>query len=321
MKINEAVNACYNETLLLRSKTTAENYHQGMKRLLEFLKDKKIKPTAQIEELSIKHFQEFHSWLINIYKLGTARMYANGARYFMNWLIFNNHLDPTAAELEKIKYASRMLSRKKTERMPKAIDEESIEKIIKTAISISTPPPAKQRDYALVVFLHRTGCRISELLKLNINDLDFENMRARVIGKGDREAFIYFNEDAKAALTGYLRVREYAPSDPLFTRNDRGASKDDQEDNRLTPAGARYIIKRLARAGGLDPAGISPHKFRHAFGIAALREIGRIEVVQDLMRHRNIETTRIYAKVSDTELQESYHEIDQSRKRKSKKYS
>ena len=90
MKINEAVNQCYTETKLLRSPTTANNYHQGMRRLLEFLKENKIKPTAQIENLNITHFQEFHSWLINIYKLGTARMYSNGARYFLNWLIFNN---------------------------------------------------------------------------------------------------------------------------------------------------------------------------------------------------------------------------------------
>lgn len=197
------------------------------------------------------------------------------------------------------------------------------------------------RNVALLETLKCTGARVSELTGLNRADLDSTNRRARVVGKGSKERWVYFSPAAWEAVQLYLRSRSRlmgeaaalksgtdaaatAPlrsikggtrarsqaadlgGQPLFARHDRGAGW--REVKPLLPHAIETMLWELVESAGLEVK-ITPHRFRHWFATRMLSATGDLATTQDLLGHANPATTRIYAQVSETNKQKAHREV------------
>ncbi len=162
------------------------------------------------------------------------------------------------------------------------------------------------RDIALFTSLYSTGCRVSELLSLDIEDLNSDLTSAIVMGKGKKEREVFFTSFARKALQNYfperdVLIKEYHKvleegRNPLFL-NMRGS--------RLSMWGVNYIIKRYLRFCP-NIKNLSAHSFRHSFATALLTRGADIRVVQELLGHENISTTQNYTHVTTESLYELY---------------
>ncbi|HEX2916288.1 MAG TPA: tyrosine-type recombinase/integrase [Chloroflexia bacterium] len=200
------------------------------------------------------------------------------------------------------------------------------------------------RNIALLETLKSTGARVSEIVSLTRGDLDATNRRARVVGKGSKERWIYFSQAAWEAVQEYLRERgkimlgqasaseaadmesggSLVQSDtrkrkgaararsgelnqqPVFAAHHRGAGW--KVVKPLTTDAIRKILWGLVEESGLE-AHITPHKFRHWFATRMLSRTGDLAITQDLLGHANPATTRIYAQVSETAKQNRHREV------------
>jgi integrase/recombinase XerD len=142
-----------------------------------------------------------------------------------------------------------------------------------------------ERDKAILLSLVDTGCRASELLSINIADIDLVNGEIRILhGKGDKFRTVYLGKNSRRAVRRYLKTRsELFNHSPLWITND-GC--------RLAISGLREIIRRRARDANIDSPGI--HDFRRCFAIEFLRNEGDIFTLQKILGHSSLEMVRRY---------------------------
>jgi integrase len=172
------------------------------------------------------------------------------------------------------------------------------------------------RDRAFLLMLADTGLRVHEACKLRRGDVDWNEHRAVVIGKGDKQAVVRFTTRSVNAIKDYLALRAETDGGsgkqlaalPLFARHDKGAGKKTKP---MTPTTGRNIVKeRVAQILGKESVGkITPHSFRHYFVTTVLRGSGNLKLAQELARHANIQVTQRYAHLSDDELDKGYYDI------------
>jgi integrase len=173
------------------------------------------------------------------------------------------------------------------------------------------------RDRAFLLTLADTGLRVHEACSLRRGDLDWDEARAIIIGKGNKQAVVRFSLRALRALRSYLEARAALDggagrplaSLPLFARHDRGAG--DHVKPISTATGRNIVSFRVKQALGPEAVGtITPHSFRHYFVTTVLRGTGgNLKMAQELARHTNIAVTQRYAHLSDDELDRGYHEV------------
>lgn len=177
--------------------------------------------------------------------------------------------------------------------LPKAINQHQA-----TAL-LDQPPPGKTplRDQAMLELLYGAGIRASELVGLDLFDLDMKNRVAVVTGKGNKQRLVLFGEGCDRALRAYLAEERVPPrkGEPLFT-NQRGA--------RLTTRTLQNVIHRWASAAGL-PSDVSPHTLRHSFATHLLDGGADLKTVQQLLGHENLSTTQIYTHISIERLRDA----------------
>lgn len=150
---------------------------------------------------------------------------------------------------------------------------------------------------ALVEALLASGCRISEMLSLKKEDINWLDHSAFVIGKGKKKRQIHFNAKAIVVLQAYLKSRN--DSSPwLFVT-------DISPHNQLQPHSAQAMMKKLRALAGISKP-LTPHVLRHTFATFALEADMPIEEVSELLGHSNLDTTRIYAEISQAKLKNDY---------------
>ena len=157
------------------------------------------------------------------------------------------------------------------------------------------------RDQALLELLYATGIRVSELVALDMQDVDLHSGTLRVQGKGRRERQVFFGEKKAApALRAYLEVRaslqQGRATEALFL-NHRGG--------RLSTRGVQLLIKKHCQRTGL-PARTSPHTMRHAFATHLLDNGADLRAIQELLGHQQLSTTQKYTHVSTDRMLEVY---------------
>lgn len=153
----------------------------------------------------------------------------------------------------------------------------------------------KDRDLALVTLLLGTGVRVSELVGLNIGDVDFKNNGIRILRKGGNEMIVYFGTEVEQALKDYLEISRTAITpvagheEALFLSGQR---------KRISVDAVEKMVKKYASA--ISVKTITPHKLRSTYGTALYRETGDIYLVADVLGHSDVNTTKKhYAKLSD----------------------
>ena len=185
-------------------------------------------------------------------------------------------------------------------RLPKAIPLAQVEALL--AATGAGDTPASLRDRAILEVLYGVGARVSEVVTLDVDDLDREVEVIRLRGKGDKERLVPLGSYAAAALDAYrTRAR------PALAAAGRGtpALFLNQRGGRLTRQGVWGVLKGAAERAGLGAA-ISPHTLRHSFATHLLEGGADVRIVQELLGHASVTTTQIYTKVSIAQLREVY---------------
>ena len=152
----------------------------------------------------------------------------------------------------------------------------------------------KERDYCILMLFLNCGLRISELVNLNVSDIQGDTIR--VLGKGNKERILYLNDGCKAALESYLTVRamlslQHEPA--LFVSNRR---------TRITRAGVHKMVKKYLLTAGLDASKYSAHKLRHTAATLMLQNGVDVRTLQEVLGHDHLNTTQIYTHISNDDL-------------------
>jgi integrase/recombinase XerD len=160
------------------------------------------------------------------------------------------------------------------------------------------------RDRAMLELLYATGLRVSELVELNFQQVNFRQGCLRVVGKGEKERLVPVGEEAMDWLERYLNqarpmILGARQSDYLFVTN-RGSS--------MTRQAFWHIIKRYAKQAGIDKH-LSPHTLRHAFATHLLNHGADLRVVQLLLGHSDLSTTQIYTHIAQQRLKELHSQF------------
>lgn len=187
-------------------------------------------------------------------------------------------------------------------RLPRAISVEDVERLLDAAGLGDGPVPL--RDRALLELAYSTGARISEVVGLDVDDVDLDprTASARLLGKGDKERVVPVGSFAREAVEAYLvRARPMLASagrgNAAVFLNTRGA--------RLSRQTAWAVLRQAARRAGIGDD-VSPHTLRHSFATHMLAGGADVRVVQELLGHASVTTTQIYTHVTPDSLREVY---------------
>ncbi|MDD5468149.1 MAG: tyrosine-type recombinase/integrase [Anaerolineales bacterium] len=317
--IQQAIQAYLESVLLARSENTARAYRNAMSVFMETLAAHGLSPASDVADLN----ENAIAWLaarLKAYSPASERLYLTAATGFFEYLAAEGLAQ---VNLPRLRLLIRQRARRPGPRLPQFPRIQIVE-VLKHVNDIAFSPIEDQnealrnlRDRAFLITLADTGLRVHEACNMRRGDLDHNEQRAVIIGKGNRQDVVRFSRRAIAALRDYLNARasldgaSHRPlaSLPLFARHDRGAGK------RVLPitttTGRNIVAQRVAEALGQDAVGvITPHSFRHFFVTTALiGSGGNLKLAQELARHRNIAVTQRYAHLSDDELDKGYLDI------------
>jgi len=322
--LDSAISNYLDTVKMSRSEHTARAYKNALNIfqavLIEQWFDPKITPAEKLTEDMISHFAVY----LKNFSPATERLYLQSAIGFYKYISAERLAD---INLPRMDLLIKQRKRKAGIRLPQfpADDIESVLAFVKDSENLV---PAEQdkvdlsgrlramRDRAFLFVLADTGLRVHEACKLRRGDVDWNEGRAIIIGKGDKQAVVRFSTRSIKALKDYLSLR--APLDggsgkqltalPLFARHDKGAGKKIKPIT--TTTGRNIVAERVVQILGESAAGkITPHSFRHYFVTTVLRGSGNLKLAQELARHANIQVTQRYAHLNDDELDKGYYNI------------
>ncbi|HVP09772.1 MAG TPA: site-specific tyrosine recombinase/integron integrase [Phycisphaerae bacterium] len=190
---------------------------------------------------------------------------------------------------------------KQEKRLPKFLEVEQIQKLLNTPDD-STLLGA--RDRAMLETLYSTGVRVSELVALNLTDVDMVGESLRIRGKGRKERVTPIGPTALAAIRKYMEMRASDPRNTTFNPEPLFVNKHGQ---RLSTRSVRRKLDKYLIMCGLDPS-ISPHTLRHTFATHMLNNGADLRSVQELLGHQSISTTQVYTHVTTARLKKDYDE-------------
>ena len=154
--------------------------------------------------------------------------------------------------------------------------------------------PNEKRDYAILMLFLNCGIRRSELVGLNLTDV-YED-RIRVVGKGNKERFVYFGTACRKAIDAYLVERQEK------VLSDNKALFGSRDNNRISVTAVHRLVKKALMQAGLDSTLFSAHKLRHTAATMMLSGGVDVKTVQEVLGHENLNTTQIYTHIENTEL-------------------
>lgn len=263
---------------------------------------------ADVDHLLIREYLG-HLYSHSRQKTSVARKLA-ALRSFFKFCVREGLLDENPARLVR--------TPRLPQRLPSVPTAEQVNRFLDTCAELSPPsrrgPATAQRDAlarqlirrdrALLELLYASGLRASELVGLDLRDIDRKEQMLRVRGKGRKERLVPYGSKAAAALDRYLEVREAL----LASGRNRDAGEAvfiNQQGKRLGTRSLGQVVKKYARL--FDPNwDLHPHALRHAFATHLLTEGADLRVIQELLGHRSLSTTQKYTSVSIKQLMEVY---------------
>lgn len=240
---------------------------------------------------------DFRLWLFELTKAGrarsTIRLRFAALRSFYKFLVLRRGLSRSpVAEVELPK------SEKK---LPVVLSTKQIDELLglpmKTTVAANSPPWLTLRDTAILELFYSCGLRISELISLDVADIDFIGESLRVVGKGSKERMIPIGGPALSALQRY-RQHAAITNGPLFLSKRR---------TRITQQAIDLLLKKYIRLSSI-PFDISPHKLRHSFATHLLDAGADLRSVQAMLGHASLSTTQIYTHVTKERMRDAYND-------------
>lgn len=289
-----------------KSENTVKEYYYDLRMFLKFLRASSDGlPLDSLENVSLEDFDvnllkeislsdlyEFMAY-VNDEKSSNdnyrARKVASLRSFFKYLHVKINFIDTNPAEY--------LDSPKIKKRMPRYLTfEESVRFL--NAID----GKYKQRDLAMFVIFLNCGLRLSELVGINIKNIDFEKRTLRVIGKGNKERMVFLNDLCMDAINSYMAVR---PND-IVKPEARDALFLSSRGTRISNRMVELLAKKYFEQAGIDSELYSPHKLRHTAATLMYRD-GNVDIrtLQELLGHTSLSTTQIYTHIRNDDLKEA----------------
>ncbi len=269
------------------SDLTVESYRTEIKGYLEFFKEKNIK-VKDIKNSDIKDY------LTYIKKGETSdRTLAHNVsviRTFYKFLLTLKIIERNPTEFLELP--------KLRKKLPTVLSKEEVEKLL----DIDLTDCYSYRNKAMLELLYSTGLRVSELVNLELNNIDLENCMLKTIGKGNKERIIPISDYALYYVEKY--INEYRGS--MLKKGINNYVFINNHGNPMTRQGFFKIIKKLALEKGIKTP-ISPHTLRHSFATHLLDYGADLRSIQEMLGHSNLSTTQIYTHVSSEHLKDNYN--------------
>lgn len=269
------------------SNLTIINYGKDLKIFLNFVDENKISKYDSIDYNFIRKFLEF--LYDKDYSKKSITRHISSLRSFFKYLIKENVINKNPMIL--------ISNPKLDKKLPKYLYYEEMEKILKIP---DRTTPLGMRDLTILELLYSTGVRVSELVNIKIEDIDFNERIIKILGKGNKERIVLYGKTLSDYLEDYLIKRStFNPNHNYLFINKFG--------NKLTDRGVRLIIDNILKKGMVN-FHISPHMIRHTFATHLLDNGADLKCVQELLGHKNLSSTQIYTHVSNEQLRRVYLE-------------
>ncbi len=269
---------------------TRRAYRRDVKEFINFLKTKglcggkgAVSP-LKVDHLLIRAFMGF------LYRKGnqksTVAHKLSSLRSFFNFLCRQGLLEENPARLVA------------TPKLPKKLPSFlTVEQVFRLLDGPFPPTVLGRRDKAILELIYATGMRVSELVSLDVADVDLQTRSLKVKGKGRKERLLPFGREAAGALEEYLPVRAALAKEEALFLNCRGF--------RLDPRSVRRIVDRYIELTSLRQH-ISPHSLRHSFATHLLNAGADLRSIQELLGHSSLSTTQKYTHLTTEQLKEVY---------------
>ena len=277
---------------------TLRAYDSDLSQYLEFLTGHLKKPASAIDPRTVDA-QAVRAFLDSLHRRGSSRASVarrvSALRAFGRWLVREGHIDADPASL--------VAAPKVEQKLPTHLDMKEVVGMIESA---DTSTPLGRRDRAILELFYASGLRLSELVSLDLEDINLSGRIARVAGKGGKERIVPFNNSTAKAIKAYLKDRsqldrpttsnQQPTTDPLFLNYQGG---------RLSTRGVDRIVRRYAREAATR-LGVSPHALRHSFATHLLQAGADLRAIQELLGHSRLSTTQRYTHLDATSLLAQY---------------
>ncbi len=299
----------YSITILNKSPNSIKEYNYDLRNFLKFIKiefglsAEKDYSKVDIHDLDINiikkiKLEDIHKYISHM-ATDLRSKPATRARKVSTIRVFFKYL-ASKAKLIETNPAQNLETPKLDKRLPKYLSLEESKKLIEVTKTASDEN--KERDLAIITLFLNCGMRLSELVSINIKDINFSENKLNVIGKGNKERTIYLNKSCMNAINDYLKVRphegvKYESKDALFL-----SKRKERISNRMV----QEIVKRELAKAGLDLNKYSTHKLRHT-AATLMYQYGHVDIraLQVLLGHESISTTEIYTHVNDEQVKDA----------------
>lgn len=296
----------YTITILNKSPTTIKEYNYDLATFLKFIKihfkltfEKdytKIKINdISIDTLSKIKLEDIHSY-ISYMATNLKSMPATRARKVSSIRVFFNYLSQKT-NLIKVNPAQNLETPKLGKRMPKYLSLDESMNLLN--VIHNNDNRNNIRDYAMITLFLNCGMRLSELVNINITDINFSDYKLNVIGKGNKERTIYLNKACMSTINEYLKIR---PKETVKI-DSRNALFLSERKERISNRTVQNIVKNELKKAGLDTKKYSVHKLRHT-AATLMYQYGNVDIraLQELLGHESISTTEIYTHVDNSQV-------------------
>ena len=299
----------YSAVVLNKSPNSVKEYNYDLNMFLKYMKiHLKITKETDFSKINIRDFD-----IQTLKKITT-----NDINSFLSYLALNQGSRPAtrARKISTIRiffaYDQKLIddnptlgikTPKQEKRMPKYLSLDDSKKLL--SVTADENDENKERDYAIITLFLNCGLRLSELVGINISNIDFSEYKLTVIGKGNKERTIYLNEACIRAIQDYLSVRQ---KDGVKV-DSKGSNKAlflSKRKERISNRMVQYIVERELMKAGLDTSKYSTHKLRHT-AATLMYQYGHVDIraLQELLGHESIATTEIYTHVSNEQVRDA----------------
>ena len=296
----------YSLTILNKSPNSVKEYNYDLTMFLRYIKIQyhltnetdfksitiKDIPLDVINQITSQDIMSFLSFMA----LNLKAKAATRARKISTIRIFFSYLSQKAKIIEN-NPAQNIETPKKEKRMPRYLTLDDSKKLL--SVTMDENDENKERDYAIITIFLNCGLRLSELVGINISDINFDDCKLNVIGKGNKERTIYLNKACMNAIRAYLDVRPKV----AIKVDDKSSQKAlflSKRHERISNRTVQYIVDKELRKAGLDTSKYSTHKLRHT-AATLMYQYGNVDIraLQELLGHESIATTEIYTHVNN----------------------
>lgn len=273
------------------SANTVKAYLTDVEDLIQFL------TKQNLESLSEINLEQLRDWLWQATQQGltkaTIARKSAAVRSFTAWALKNSLIETDPGLRLRSPKASRVL--------PKVVSRDSLQMVFEKLQTLATPDnPTGIRDLVIVELLYASGARVSELVGLDLESIDYSRNIMRVLGKGSKERMVPFGQPARDALDSWIRIGR-----PALSHDSSGQAL--LLNSKGLRIGVRQVYGVVAKLLEATPTGAAgPHSLRHSAATHLLDGGADLRAVQELLGHASLGTTQIYTHVSIERLRDGY---------------